>query len=282
MGIFVKNYVEARKIHLNTNLEAVAVSISCNINCRPINICNIYLPHPNENVLEDLQRLIDDIPAFKLILGDLNCHNIIWGSIKTDKCGRLLQKLIDNQNLILMNTAKPTHFSYHNSTFSAIDISLCDYSLATSFSWNSLDYLYNSDHFPLTIETIGHDQPNIPVYQKWKLNSPNWDLYRDLINDYLTNFILEDSIDSSLHHFNDTILKCANIAVGKTKPCKRKPVPWWNEEIALAMKSTKHAFNVLKRHKTTENVSNFKKPRAKTKYLIKKSKKKHGQIMSLP
>ena len=54
---------------------------------------------------------------------------------------------------------------------------------------------------------------------------------------------------------------------------KRHSVPWWNEECRKAISDCKKAFNRFKRHTTPENVIEFKRYRANSRYVIKKSKK---------
>ncbi|KAJ8929784.1 hypothetical protein NQ314_017499 [Rhamnusium bicolor] len=49
--------------------------------------------------------------------------------------------------------------------------------------------------------------------------------------------------------------------------------PWWNTECERAIKESKQALNRYKKHKTSENLLIFKNMRARTRFIIKKSKK---------
>lgn len=269
-AIFVRDDIESTEIQLQTNLEIVAVSVTHKMK---INICNVYLPHPTDLDITELSNVLNQIPHPKIILGDFNCHNSTWGSNKTDKCGNLLNNLIDNLNLVLLNTGKSTRFNSYNGTFSAIDLSLCSPSLATLLYWDTLGYLYDSDHFPITINIDTNDILTFPIHQTWKIKSADWDLYRTLIEGQTNNFNLTNTANENLELFNNIIISAATIAVGKTKSSKRQPVPWWNNEIAQALTLSKHAFNVYKKHKTIDNLIIFKNLRAKSRQLIKKGKR---------
>ena len=111
VAIYVSNDVDSTEIQINTDLEAVAVSLKTPVT---INICNIYIP-PNFTISEnDLNNLLLQIPQPRIILGDFSSHNIIWGANNTSIQGRMLAKVLDNFGLILPNNGEPTHFSTHN------------------------------------------------------------------------------------------------------------------------------------------------------------------------
>ncbi|KAG5885456.1 hypothetical protein JTB14_037037 [Gonioctena quinquepunctata] len=112
-----------------------------------------------------------------------------------------------------------------------------------------------------------------PIYQTWKTRNANWEVFQNIIENELPNFICSNDVNEIVSSFNNIILTAALTAIGKTKICQRSPVPWWNNEIHLARAASNRAFNVLKRHKSEENLLEFRKLRARTRYLMKKSKK---------
>jgi len=59
-----------------------------------------------------------------IITGDFNFHNIIWGSQYTDSQAHINEHFIKRQQLTLLNTGQPTHFSSFNGTFSSIDLTI--------------------------------------------------------------------------------------------------------------------------------------------------------------
>ena len=74
-SILVKHNIIHREIRLNTNLQAVAISLSLH---KTFTLCSIYLP-PSKRLLEqELDDLIDQLPAPFILTGDFNAHNQIW------------------------------------------------------------------------------------------------------------------------------------------------------------------------------------------------------------
>ncbi len=149
VSIFVKNNIEACLLPINTNLEAIAITINHH---GKMNICNIYIPHPDNIDSNDVEQLIRQIPTPRIILGDLNSHNPVWGSDHLTTQGRNFGEIFDNQNLTLMNDGSKTHFNAYNASFSCIDLSLCDPVSAPLLTWKALKELYSSDHFPIIID----------------------------------------------------------------------------------------------------------------------------------
>ena len=78
--------------------------------------------------------------------------------------GKTIEELILNNNLILLNKLSPTNFNVATGYTSAIDLSLslCSSKFATKVEWNTLDYLYGSDH-PIII-TIDETNPPITIF----------------------------------------------------------------------------------------------------------------------
>lgn len=106
-----ENYV-ADQIPLTTHYEAVAVSIRAPIK---FSICNIYLPNSHDIHSDDLDALIKQIPPPRIIMGDFNAYNTIWGSVHDDRRGRIMEEFINRNNFVLLNTGAVTRFS--TSTF---------------------------------------------------------------------------------------------------------------------------------------------------------------------
>lgn len=125
----VRENLTSSEVHLNTTLQAVAIKIY-----HPIEhvICNIYLPG-NENVMEnELIDLISQLGPIFLLQGDFNAHHFLWGSQSINSRGKLIEKIINDNSLIIMNSGDPTHFSLQHRTFSCIDLSIA----SPIITWN--------------------------------------------------------------------------------------------------------------------------------------------------
>lgn len=59
--------------------------------------------HPQMKISDtELQNLIDQIPQPRLILGDFNAHNPLWGSTSQNPRGQTIENIITHNNLICM------------------------------------------------------------------------------------------------------------------------------------------------------------------------------------
>lgn len=270
VALLTKHNIKATQIHINTNLEAVAIKIEQK---QEINLCTLYLP-PNEALdSEELSSLLQQIPLPRIILGDFNCHNIIWGSMMTNRKGRILEEILDYQNLALLNNGSGTRYNSFTGNFSSIDLSFCDTTLLPDLTWETLPDLYGSDHCPIKISLISHIPPSSIPLPRWRINKGNWLLFDELLNE--CEFVKNKSqnIDELIDDFNTKLKTAGLIAIGKTTFFNKKhPLPWWNPECETAIRQSKTAFNKMKRNKTQENIINFKKLRAKARFTIKKSK----------
>ena len=73
----INNKCPSSQIHLKTNIQAVAVSVTLH---RTISICSIHIPPRSKLVEKDLDEIVNQLPTPFLLLGDFNGHNFIWGS----------------------------------------------------------------------------------------------------------------------------------------------------------------------------------------------------------
>ena len=84
--IIVNNTLLQSQINFNTNLQAIAVSVTLH---KTISICSLYIPpHPNSNIIKlELEDLIQQLSKPFILMGDFNSHNQIWGSRDTNERG---------------------------------------------------------------------------------------------------------------------------------------------------------------------------------------------------
>lgn len=81
-------------------------------------------------------------------------------------------------------------------------------------------------------------------------------------------------VDASVERISAAIVEAANrsIPVKHGSTLKRR-VPWWNDEVKIAIMEKKRALNIFKRSPTMENMIVFKRCRAKARQIILKSKR---------
>ena len=87
---------------------------------KTLTVCNVYLPPSLDINFSDLEHLIQQLPAPFVLVGDLNAHSPLWGDVRQDSRGKMVEKLLNDYNLCLLNTGEPTY--RHHSHLSLIHI----------------------------------------------------------------------------------------------------------------------------------------------------------------
>ena len=83
--IFVKSFFPQRKIDLQTNLQATAISVTL---AREITICSVYIPPSFSLNSQHLDNLLQQQHC------DFNGHNVLWGGQNNDSRGELIENFI--------------------------------------------------------------------------------------------------------------------------------------------------------------------------------------------
>lgn len=276
VAIYTKNDIYTKEIQLTTNLEAVATKILLQ---REICICNVYIPNNYNFNLQELQHLINQLPKPFILTGDFNSHNNLWGSSNTDSRGKIIDKLLEDPEILLLNNTQPTHFNIANGTFSAIDLSFSSASIGHHLNWQVIENLYNSDHFPILINFQNQNSNEFLHEPTWKFKKANWEEFTktlerkiDFLNTPSENY---NQIDKLISNFTNAIIESADLSIPKTSnKSHKKQVPWWNEAVEKAIKDKKHAYNSYKKHKTEDKKIQFKKHRATARKICKTEKKR--------
>ncbi|KAG5862917.1 hypothetical protein JTB14_002287 [Gonioctena quinquepunctata] len=166
----IRNDIQFENVDIQSRLQVVAIRIKAPV---LLSICNIYLPQDNwqEN---DITHIIEQLPTPFLLLGDFNAHNPLWGSELLSNRGRIVEQILENDQVAILNTGSPTYFNMRSRKFSSIDLSLTSSNLLYQLEWAPLNDLHGSDHFPIIINDNNNDRPlNLPT--KWITAGANWE-----------------------------------------------------------------------------------------------------------
>ena len=264
-ALLINQRVVHTELTLNSTLHAVAATVTLN---KTFTICSIYLT-PGETITKlSLENLIDQLPRPFLLLGDFNAHSPVWGDYRRDGRGKLIESILQDNDLILLNSKSPTFLhSAYNST-SAIDLSVASPTIALDFQWSVHDDLCGSDHFPIFLKSHAEDTTTHPRYN---FKKANWNLFGDLCSRSIDLKILES--DCPVELFTEKITAAAREAIPPHRGGKNLPrVPWFNEECKQAILDRKRAQRKYFKHPALLNFINFKKAKAKSKFIIKQSK----------
>lgn len=168
-------------------------------------ICNVYLPDASWSI-NDLHQLIHQNPWTFLLLGDFNSHNPLWGCCAhADSRGRILEQIIEEENLILLNDGSGTYINSRSSNLTAIDLSLCSPRLTPLLKWNVLNEHHATDHLPICIEVASTSSTNQENSHKWKIDKADWNLHRQSMADFHIN----GDIDGTVEDVTTTIITSA-------------------------------------------------------------------------
>ena len=229
-SIVVNNSIPHSQIQLNTNIQAVAVRVTLH---KTIHVCSIYLPPGDRFNIAELEHLIALFPKPFIIMGDFNSHSNVWGCRDTDQKGRIIEDVINRNNLLLYNNKSYTYLHPGTGTYSAIDLTLADASIFLVYSWKVHDDTCGSDHFPIILENSGPElDDKIP---RWNLRRAKWDEFKNSCIIKLKSDA-NDTVDDNITYFSKTLMSIAELSIPKTSSNK-KHKSWFNGDCKTAIRS---------------------------------------------
>ena len=271
--ILINNSFPWEEIPIHSNIEAVAISITLETKTT---LCNIYIPNQFNFTLIDLENIIKQLPRPFIIVGDFNSHSITWGSYKTDSRGKIIEKLLEQDNIVILNNNEQTRINPSNRNLSAIDLTFSTPTIAQRLHWQVLNEIYNSDHLPISIQFISNALQTNYSTTKWNLKNPDWPLFANLLETKInaSEFTDEDiDIEKTVSKFTEIIIETAEQTIGYLKPpSKKTPVPWWNNEIKQYISQKNKALKTFIKTRSLEDHIKLKELRAKTRFLVKSNK----------
>ena len=203
-------------------------------------------------------------------MGDFNSHSNVWGCRDTDQKGRIVEDVINRNNLLLYNNKSYTYLHPGTGTYSAIDLTLADASIFLDYSWKVHDDTCGSDHFPIILENSGHElDDKIP---RWNLRRAKWDEFKNSCILKLKSDA-NDTVEDNITYFSKTLISIAEESIPRTSSNKKHNKSWFNDDCKTAIRSRKAALRKFNLQPSAENLNNFKIHRAKTRRVIKTSKK---------
>lgn len=209
--IYISSLYPSKQIFISTHLEAIAASVK--LNDIEVNLCNIYLPNQHTFSEKDLENIIKQLPTPFIITGDFNSHNIIWGSQNTDNRVKVTEKILENENLVLLNSMEPTRINPINGNLSNIDLTFSNASLAQRLDWSVSNNITSSDHFPIVIQLVTRHNDSTPKLERWNLKNPDWLLFSQLLEDKVTNINLSEikNTEELVDKFTESITSTAKL-----------------------------------------------------------------------
>ena len=226
--ILVENSFIHSQVQFQVDLQAAAVCIT--INNKTYTVALVYVP--SSVTLNELafDRMINSFSSRYLILGAFNGHGHLWGANQENERGKVVAKLIDRHNLILLNDSLHTQFDTYHPTSSLLDLSLCHPSIYMEVAFEVYSDSSGSDHHPIFITANKFDDPVPERIPKWNFRKAKWDAFQDQCITEITPDLFNDAEDK-MAIFSSTLLDIAADNIPKTSPFPKKKIQtlvWWN------------------------------------------------------
>lgn len=184
--------------------------------------------------ITSLQRNVRQHKKEVIIAGDFNAKSHAWGSKREDEHGTVLMEMIASENLVVLNCGNEPTFIRGSST-SCIDVTISTEKISSSVTdWKVLSHVETlSDHpcikFCLALGSRGTEY-KAPTTEGWKYSARLEEKCRAEIRQ-----VFQEENKRCLNAEKCTELltvACNNSLPKKALPTSRKPVYWWNKDIA--------------------------------------------------
>ncbi|CAC5409664.1 unnamed protein product [Mytilus coruscus] len=191
----------------------------------------------NLNIETENTQIEDQTPNNIVLLGDFNSRSSM-GSSTTDSNGNIIEKVIDQNNMIILNDGTGT-FQTVTGNRTQIDLTLVSASLANDSQWSVLDDQLGSDHFPvLTVLNAKLVKNKVCTPQRWIYDKADWHRFTTLCNEINIDNTKHDDIEIFNQNLCEVVTKIADETIPKTSGTvhTRKNCPWWNDDCTNAKK----------------------------------------------
>lgn len=271
VAIIALKSLACHPISLNTVLEAVAIrTIIFN---KLITVCSVYISPDFSLVSSDFEALVDQLPEPYILIGDLNAHNPLWGSSRTDARGRLIEKFLTSSGSCLFNKKQPTYHNLGHNTYSHLDLAIGSAALFPCLEWGVGTDPYGSDHFPTSLTYLGTGPSSSSSHKRFNESKANWSTFTQtsqLHHTSIEHLHVEEAAQLITAHILDAAEK--SIPLASSASCNPRR-PWWNEDCRRARQAQNKAWGVLRRYPTSDNLISFKRAKAFGKRVRREAKR---------
>lgn len=267
VALGVDKNVPHKFIDVDSDLQVVAAEVAWPFKATYV---SVYISRLDDvkTLTEKLVKIVDQVPAPVVLLGDFNGHNDLWGGRSTDNRGKAVEELLVSRNLIFLNDGTPTRVCPKDGHFSAIDLSITAESIASRFTWAVGDDCHGSDHFPVLLRTL--DKPvETSKRPRWIYEKADWKAFRNAVR---------IPARTEVNLVTEAIVNAAKKSIPQTSTkMGKKAVHWWTEDVEEAVKTRRKCLRKLKKM-TQDNpnrptaLAEFQSARRKSREIIKEAK----------
>lgn len=222
--------------------------------------CYLQFSEPADGYLNHLRYVLLSLNGRKVIVGmDANASSPIWnGRLRTTDVPRrtAMEEFIAEMNLFVHNSpdAPPTYSS--PSGESSIDVTLSRGNVSVA-AWRVLPDASCSDHRLIVFE-FATGSPRGTVVRSgysYRESRADWPLFESLLAGMTRDFTRSElGAEACAEILSESLMFCADMAIGRTAICDRNRCDWWNPSLKglrQVFRRARRKVNALKRRKVT-------------------------------
>ena len=258
------NFSELRIPNPRNEMELMAIKVN------DIVIVNVYNPPSNSidiNVLSYFKRFSNI-----LLCGDFNARHRMWDVGSPNNNGYRLVEFIEENDFTVLNITQSTHMVFNTSlNTSLIVLTISSPNIAHKCCVVVTNNFMGSDHCVIDVK-INASADMSGWSPSWAFNRADWTTFSQLCNIEINSSLISPNVRECYTNICSTIMSIASRTIPLTEPCRKVPVPWWNQSCKIALRNKKHAFNRMLRTRDPQDIIIFKRLRAKAKKILNKAK----------
>lgn len=215
------------------------------VNIEGMTVMSCYLtPSDNTETFQAKLNAIEDkgreLHNSLIVAGDFNSKAPEWGSRNTDSRGRRVLEMAARLGLTVMNTPTATTFRRPGNEATMPDLTFASESIAGRIqSWQVLEDYNGSDHQYISFTIVNLQNHSVnngsTEYPKgWNVDRLN---HERLLAEFDRRILATNGATNArgiVEHTMYAITKACDAAMPRKSRGGRKPVYWWNDEIARA------------------------------------------------
>ena len=262
---------------------------------RNIVVTSIYMAGDKEvtPLFEKLIKFCRRKRLSYILLGDYNAHTPMWGELKTDERGKIMEDFIMQYDLTILNRGERPHtFTWkRGDKESIIDISFCSRDLKSILQnwfcqWKTI---CDSDHSTITFD-VSVDSVHY-TYSR-NLRKLGWTKFSRLVEEkceqlnatsqtsapvsqvHVNDIWSEVRLEKEAQSFSDDIVECLDVTHPKKKiPTKLPDLKWFDNDVSEAKSNKKSAHNTWRNDRSEENYLTYTEMVALYRSAIRKARR---------
>ncbi|KYB29499.1 hypothetical protein TcasGA2_TC032967 [Tribolium castaneum] len=188
-----------------------------------------------KQLLRELEGHLNSSGEECIIVGDFNAKSPAWGSKKEDERGRILMDWIAQRDYTIQNTGDEPTF-VRGESVSNIDLTITSNGLADKIkNWKVLPEENLSDHRDIYFEICKTKEENEArtkrVRKSWKIDGERLNIYRELVRKEISGRGRHWSTGTLMQKIEEMCNSSFATCRGG-HPAHKRPVYWWNRDIA--------------------------------------------------